>query len=162
MSFQSFLILDLKNYLVSARSESKNADMEKFISIIPKLLKKTGFMMYQRGTVVHSYKLVISCLWWTNTPKLIWINRCVQSTSSFIGICTYIPMLTTASSETPVRFLESFNTLFHKYLKNIWSTFLPLNKVCISKHISTYKNLTEKRLYFTRGGIFLWSKKNSI
>ena len=45
MSFQSFSILDLGDYLVSARSESKNADMEKFFSIIPKLVKESGFMM---------------------------------------------------------------------------------------------------------------------
>ena len=34
--------------------------------------------------VIKRNKLVISCLWWTKTPKLIWINRCIQST------CTYL------------------------------------------------------------------------
>ena len=45
MSFQSLPILDLGDYPVSARSQSKNADMEKSYSIIPKLVKETGFMM---------------------------------------------------------------------------------------------------------------------
>jgi hypothetical protein len=45
MSFQSIPTLDLGDYPVSARSQSKTVNMEKSFSIIPKLVKETEFMM---------------------------------------------------------------------------------------------------------------------
>ena len=65
MSFQSLPILDLGDYPVSARTQSKNADVEKSYSIIPKLVKETGFMMKRRKSsttyIVHTSLSFLAC-----------------------------------------------------------------------------------------------------